>query len=82
VESPACDSLRVIEAKSIKAQPRPDFNTSSINFQNNGYINVTCNTSDRLSNSLNEQTSQDEVNERALHLLFFNATKRMRNHFK
>jgi hypothetical protein len=84
VESPKCGSLKVIEAKSIKVQPRPDFNfnTSIINFQNNGHINVTCNTSDHLSNALNEQTSQDEVNSHTSHLLLFNAMKRMWNHFK
>jgi hypothetical protein len=82
VESPKCDALKVIVAKSIKAQPRFDFNTSTINFQNNGHINVPCNTSDQLSNALNEQTSQDEVNSHTSHLLFFNASKRMWNHFK
>lgn len=80
--SPKCDSLKVIETKSIKAKPRPDFNTSTINFQNNAHTILTCNTSDQLSNTLNEQTSQDEVNSHTSHLLFFYATKRMWNHFK
>jgi hypothetical protein len=69
VESPKCDSLKATEAKSIKVQPRPHFNTSTIT-QNNGHINVTCNTSNQLSTALNEQTSQDKVNNRTSHLLF------------